>query len=238
MRHYNLANQLVVVTGASRGIGFHTACAFHEVGARVVITGRDEKTLEQAAANVGSRCRYIVCDQQQPEQIEQLAHRLAADFGPPRVLVANAGGGFGAHQDVVDLPLEKWRQTIDTNLTGTFLVCKHLLPAMMGAGRGDVFLISSMSGKKGDGGSAAYAASKFGLQGLAQSLNHEVRRRNIRVMVLNPSAVNTDVDSGELHGPGLRLHAADLGALMVHLAQLPGRTLVRDMDIWGTNPFN
>jgi 3-oxoacyl-[acyl-carrier protein] reductase len=104
--------------------------------------------------------------------------------------------------------------------------------------RGDVFLISSMSGKKGDPGSAAYAASKFGLQGFAQALTHEIRRANVRVMVLNPSGVNTEPDdTSPPDGPGQTLHAADLATLMVDLARLPGRTLVRDMDIWGTNPF-
>jgi len=95
---------------------------------------------------------------------------------------------------------------------------------------------SSMSGKKGDPGAAAYAASKFGLQGFAQALNYEVREYNIRVMVLNPSSVNTGKDDGPAYGKGQYLHAADIASTVAHLAQLPGRTLIRDMDIWGTNP--
>jgi NAD(P)-dependent dehydrogenase (short-subunit alcohol dehydrogenase family) len=238
----DLSDQLVIVTGASRGIGHHTARAFHEAGARLVVTGRDKATLERAAGDVGERCTGYVCDQRRPDAVEAFARRVLADHGPPAVLVANAGGGFGGGRHVVDMPLEQWQQTIETNLTGTFCLCKALLPAMIelgdAGGRGDVFLIGSMSGKKGDPGAAAYAASKFGLQGFAQVLNHEVRRHNIRVMVLNPSAVNTEhEDTHPPHGPGQTLHAADLATLMVDLARLPGRTLVRDMDIWGTNPF-
>jgi 3-oxoacyl-[acyl-carrier protein] reductase len=115
-------------------------------------------------------------------------------------------------------------------------MCRAVLPGMIEKQRGDVFLISSMSGKKGDPGSASYNASKFGLQGFAQALTYEVRQSNIRVMVLNPSSVNTGVDEGPPHGKGLKLHAADIAATIVHLASLPGRTLIRDMDIWGTNP--
>ena len=102
--------------------------------------------------------------------------------------------------------------------------------------RADIFVISSMSGKKGDPGAAAYAASKFGLQGFAQALMYEVRKHNVRVMVLNPSSVDTREAAGEDHGPGLFLHARDIADTIVHLARLPGRTLIRDMDIYGTNP--
>jgi 3-oxoacyl-[acyl-carrier protein] reductase len=238
MKTCDLTDKLVVVTGASRGIGRHTARAFGQAGARLVITGRHEQTLRQAADALGDRCTPIVCDQRRPEDIEALAHQVNDQLGGADVLIANAGGGWGGGRHVVDLDLEHWRNTIDTNLTGTFLVCRHLLPAMIERDRGDVVIVSSMSGKKGDPGAAAYAASKFGLQGFAQALNQEVRRHNIRVMVLNPSAVNTEpTDTTPAHGPGLALHAADLAALIVHLVQMPGRTLVRDMDIWGTNPF-
>ena len=138
---------------------------------------------------------------------------------------------------VLDMSLERWNEVIETNLTGVFLTTKAFLPGMIERGRGDIFMISSMSGKKGDPGATAYAASKFGLQGFSQALAHEVRRNNIRVMVLNPSSVNTGEDTGPTHGPGLHLHAADLADLIVSLARIPGRTLVRDIDIWGTNPF-
>ena len=238
MKQHDLTDKLVIVTGGSRGIGRHAAQAFHDVGARVAITARHEHAVQQAANEIGDRCTGYACDQSQPEQVEAFAGHVVAELGPPAVLVANAGGGWGGGSHVIDLPLDRWRQTIDTNLTGTFLVCKRLLPSMIEQDRGDVFIISSMSGKKGDPGSAAYAASKFGLQGFAQALTHEVRRHNVRVMVLNPSAVNTEpVDTAPADGPGNRLHAADLAQLMVALARLPGRTLVRDLDIWGTNPF-
>ncbi len=235
---YDLTDQLVIVTGGSRGIGRHTARAFHDAGARLVITGRDERTLREAAASIGERCAFMICDQADPRKVEAFAARVVNEHGTPHILVANAGGGWGGGKHVVDMPLDQWQRTIDTNLTGTFCMCQALLPSMIDRNRGDIFIISSMSGKKGDPGSAAYAASKFGLQGFAQALNHEVRRHNIRVMVLNPSGVNTEPqDTGPPHGPGLHLHAADLAALMVHLAQLPGRTLLRDIDIWATNPF-
>jgi 3-oxoacyl-[acyl-carrier protein] reductase len=234
MRNEDLSGKVAVVTGGSRGIGRHIAGALHDAGARVAITARHEAALRQAAEDIGERCRPYVCDQRDPGAIADLAEAVQRDLGAVDVLVNNAGGYRGTV--VKDLPLALWNETIETNLTGVFLTTQAFLPAMIERERGDIFMISSMSGKKGDPGAAAYAASKFGLQGFSQALLYEVRRHNIRVMVLNPSMVDTGPDDGPLHGKGHYLHAADIAATIVHLACLPGRTCFRDMDIWGTNP--
>lgn len=225
---------VVVVTGASRGIGSHIANAFHAEGATVVITGRTLATLEAAADAIGNRCHPIVCDQRDPSAIDKMAQAILDRFGAPNILVNNAGVYHGT--SVADMSLETWNDILMTNLTGVFLTTKAFLSGMMARERGDIFMISSMSGKKGDPGTGAYNASKFGLQGFSQALNYEVRRHNIRVMVINPSSVDTGEDVGPSYGKGLFLHAADLASTLVFLAKLPGRTLVRDMDVWGTNP--
>ena len=229
-----LTDKIAVVTGGSRGIGNHIAQALHEAGAMVAITGRDQASIADAAQDIGPRCHPFVCDQRMPESIEAMADAVTREVGPADILVNNAGAMRS--KPVVDMPLALWNEVLETNLTGVFLTTKAFLPGMLQKERGDIFMISSMSGKKGDPGAGAYAASKFGLQGFSQALNYEVRKHNIRVMVLNPSSVNTDDDTGSKEGPGLHLHAADIAATIVHLATLPGRTLIRDMDIWGTNP--
>jgi len=234
MAHKPLDGKMAVVTGASRGIGNHIARALCAAGARVAITGRHRKTLETAARELGPACAPYVCDQRDPKAIPAMAASIMNYMGVPDILVNNAGVFRGG--PVVNMALEDWEDVIRTNLTGVFLTTQAFLPGMLERGRGDIFLISSMSGKKGDPGAAAYAASKFGLQGFAQALLYEVRKANIRVMVLNPSSVDSGEDTGPKEGSGLHLHAADLAATVVHLAALPRRTLVRDMDIWGTNP--
>lgn len=231
---YDLTDALAVVTGGSRGIGWHVASALHAAGLRVVVTGRDPATLAEAARRVGARCHAVSCDHRDPEAIRSMAHRVLEDHGPPRILVNNAGVMRSAA--VVEMSLDEWNEVIQTNLTGVFLTTQAFLPAMLQHDRADIFMISSMSGKKGDPGAAAYAASKFGLQGFSQSLMYEVRKRDIRVIVLNPSSVDTTETPGPDHGPGLLLHARDVADTIVHLARLPGRTMVRDLDIYGTNP--
>lgn len=234
MREEDLSGKVAVVTGGSRGIGKHIAMALRRAGAAVAITGREERTLRPVVEELGTDCRAYVCDQRDPEAIRVMAERAQRELGTPDILVNNAGRMLGGA--VIDMSLADWNEVIETNLTGVFLTTQAFLPAMIRKNRGDIFMISSMSGKKGDPGAGAYAASKFGLQGFSQALLYEVRRHNIRVMALNPSSVNTGADTGQVFGAGEHLHAADIAATIVHLACLPGRTLFRDMDVWGTNP--
>jgi 3-oxoacyl-[acyl-carrier protein] reductase len=234
MEREDLSGKVAVVTGGSRGIGKHIARSIVRAGAHVAISGRHEDSLREAAGEFGERCRPYQADQRDPGSIAAFAEQVAADFGPIDLLVNNAAHAHMA--PVVDFPLEQWNAVIETNLTGVFLTTQAFLPGMIKKNRGDIFMISSMSGKKGDPNASAYAASKFGLQGFSQALTYEVRKHNIRVMVLNPSHVNKGPDDGPAYGQGEHLHAADLGDAIVHLACMPGRTLFRDMDIWGTNP--
>jgi len=231
----NIFGKLALVTGASRGIGKAIAKALHEAGARVVITGRYPETLQKAAKEIGERCHAIACDQSDPLAIKTMSTEVIHQYGTPDILVNNAG--TWTTSPVVDMPLEVWNTIIAINLTGVFLTSKAFLPGMLEKNRGDIIMISSTSGKQGDPGASAYAASKFGLQGFSQSLMYEVRRHNIRVIVLNPSQVDKSEESEPKSGPGLALHANDIAATVVHLISLPRRTMVRDLDIYGTNPF-
>jgi 3-oxoacyl-[acyl-carrier protein] reductase len=235
MYKVDLSGSVAVVTGASRGIGHYIAEALHDAGAQVAVTGRHAETIAEAAEDIGERCRGYVCDQRDPKAVKEFAERIERELGPVDTLVNNAGVVYGG-VPVVGTTIETWQETIDTNLTGVFLMTQAFLPGMLARERGDIFIVGSTSGKRGDPGWAAYSASKFGLQGFAQSLLHEVRRHNIRVVVLNPSNVDVDHDVGSTEGPGLHLHAADLAATILHLTGLPRRTLVRDLEIWGTNP--
>lgn len=230
-----LSGRVAVVTGGGRGIGAAIAQALHEAGAAVAITGRNAAVLEETAERIGERCRAFVCDIRDPQAITQSANQIVSELGSVEILVNNAA--VRNRGETSNLTLEEWNEVIETNLTGVFLTTKAFLPDMLDRRRGDIFMISSMSGKKGDPGAAAYAASKFGLQGFAQALMYETRRSDIRVMTLCPSQVDTGPEPARKRGPNLYLHANDIAATVVYLAAMPGRALIREMELWGTNPF-
>ena len=235
-----LDGRIALVTGGTRGLGSHVAASLLAAGARVAITSRDGERARRVAADLQAAhphgaCAGFGCDQSDADAISDLPAAVRRAIGDPDLLVNNAAAFAGGR--VATMTLDQWNRSIQTNLTGVFLTTRAFLPAMIERQRGDVFMIGSMSGKKGDPGSSASAAGKFGLRGFAQALLYEVRRDNIRVVVLNPSSIDSGPDDGPPAGPGLHLHAADIGATIVHLAALPGRTLIRDMEIWGTNPF-
>lgn len=235
MYNVDLSGKIALVTGGSRGIGRYIAEAIHDAGASVIITGRTESTLKDAAEEIGEGCQYRVCDQRNPEAIAALALSVEKDPGFPDILVNNAGIMAGGHM-VTNTSLELWNETLETNLTGVFLTTQAFLPSMIKKQQGDIFIVGSMSGKKGDPGWAAYSASKFGLQGFAEAVFYEVRGHNIRVMVLNPSTVATGPDTGATEGSGVYAHASDVAATVLHLCGLPRRSMVKDIEIWGTNP--
>jgi len=234
MQQENLSDKFAVVTGASRGLGKHIAEALYAAGAKVAITGRVKKSITQSAKDIGEEVYPYVCDHGDADSIRKFAAKVIKEHGAPDILVNNAG--LMLFGPVLDFKLEDWDKMLNTNLRGVFLTTQAFLPGMIEKNRGDIYMISSMSGKKGNAGTAGYNASKFGLQGFSQALLYEVRQHNIRVTVLNPSSINNGADTGAKEGPGLHLHAADIAATLVHLCCLPGRTLIRDLDIWGTNP--
>lgn len=236
MTDKNLEGKRALVTGGSRGLGWFTARELARAGAEVVITGRDEKTLRAAAARIGKGVTAEQCDHADEASIVSLASRVLDGPGAPDILVNNAGV-FRGRAEVAAMPTDLWKSIVDTNLTGVFFTTRAFLPAMIDRGvGGEIVMIASTSGLRADPGSSAYNASKFGLRGFSEALTKEVRRHDIRVSVLCPSSIDmTDPPAAE-GGKGAHLHAADLAATVLHLVTLPRRTLIREMEIWGTNP--
>lgn len=235
MYKVDLSGRIALITGGGRGIGLHIADALATCGATVALVGRNKTSLDEAMEDIGESCHGYVCDVRNPESIASLAESVSLDLGAPDILINNAAIGW-TPTPVVEMDLDMWRDTLDTNLTGPFLIAKAFLPAMIDRKAGDIVMIGSTSALKGDPGHSAYAASKFGLRGLAQALFYEVRDQNIRVSMVNPSATAKGDDIDRQTGAGVRMHAADVAATVVHICGLPRRTLIHEVNLWGTNP--
>lgn len=190
-----LENKLAIITGGSRGIGLAIAEKMAELGADVVITARNEEQLIKAAEQIRSRgrkCEGIRCDVSSLLDVQKLADKLSDQRKKLKIVVNNAGvGGFSAPLHQTDP--NTWDQIINTNLRGVFYMLRTFGPILIANGGGDVINISSLAGKNALPNGAAYAASKWGLNGLSYSAAEELRGHNVRVTVVCPGSVNTEL---------------------------------------------
>jgi NAD(P)-dependent dehydrogenase (short-subunit alcohol dehydrogenase family) len=190
-----LAGRVAVVTGAGRGIGAAIARKMATLGAMAVLLGRTRAALDSAASTIaeaGGRADVIACDVTELRSVEDAAKRVESVFGRIDILINNAGvGGFGGplHQ----LLPEAWDGILNTNLRGVYYVIRAFAPMMIKARVGHIVNISSLAGKNALPNGAAYAASKWGLNGLSYSVAEELRGHNIRVSVICPGSTNTDL---------------------------------------------
>jgi len=190
-----LQAQVGVVTGAGRGIGAAIARTLAGLGATVVVCGRTRSALESTAKTIAEargKTEVVTCDVTDLRSVEAAAQHVEKTFGRIDVLVNNAGvGGFGGplHQ----LPPEGWDQILNTNLRGVYYMIRCFAPAMIRARSGHIINISSLAGKNALPNGAAYAASKWGLNGLTYSVAEELRGHNIRVSVICPGSVDTEL---------------------------------------------
>jgi len=189
-----LAGQVAVVTGAGRGIGKAIAMNLAELGARTVLCGRSREALEQTSniiQNSGGQTSVIECDVTDLHSVESLADRVERTFQRLDILVNNAGIG-GAGGPLHQLTPDNWDRVLNTNLRGVYYCIRSLAPLMIKARAGHIINISSLAGKNALPNGAAYAASKWGLNGLSYSVAEELRAHNIRVSVICPGSVHTD----------------------------------------------
>lgn len=187
-----LDGKVALVTGGSRGIGKAVAAAYAREGADVVVTARDVKRLEAAAAeirNAGGRVVPLQADVADRTQVQGLAREMRARFGQVHVLVNNASL-LGPRVPILEYAEDEWEAVIAANLHGPFFVIKACLP-LMATGGGSIINVSSGVGRIGKARWGAYAASKFGLEGLTQLLAAELEPLHIRVNAVNPGGTRT-----------------------------------------------
>jgi len=213
-----LARQVAVITGAGRGIGAAIARNLAALGATTVLCGRTHGALESVArqiAEAGGIAETVACDVASLESVQATAKRIESSFSRVDVLVNNAGiGGLGGplHQ----LAPEAWDQILNTNLRGVYFTIRAFAPMMIAADTGHIINISSIAGKNALPNGAAYAASKWGLNGLSCSVAEELRSHNIRVSVICPGSTNTDFsphagkDAAKMLQPDDVAHAVEM----------------------------
>jgi 3-oxoacyl-[acyl-carrier protein] reductase len=232
-----LESIVAVVTGGSRGIGFAIAEGLVSKGARVVITGRDERQLRGAARQVtpSSSVHNVRADVRNSADAARAIEAAIERFGSLDVLVNNAGVGlFG---NVADMSVAHWQQVIETNLSGVFYSCHAAIPHLRRRGGGWIINISSLAGKNPFVGGAAYCASKAGLNAFSEALMQEVRYDNIRVSYIMPGSVSTEfAGRGDGGKADWKIAPADIASLVVELIMFPQRSLPSRIELRPSRP--
>ena len=208
----SLSGRVGIVTGGGRGIGAAIAAKLAELGAATVICGRSPSTLENTAQHIraaGHRCEPMECDVTSLASVEKLAARVEQSFGRADILVNNAGvGGFAT--PLHELAPVEWDRTLNTNLRGVYYMIRCFVPLMILTGKGDIINISSGAGKNPLPNGAAYAASKWGLNGLTYSVAEELRGYGIRVSLICPGSTHTEFGGHEGKTPDKMLVPEDV----------------------------
>lgn len=230
-----LTGQTALVTGGTRGIGRSIAEKLLEAGAGVAICGRREADVNRAVAEMAARGRVegMACDVGLYEDVAALFRFVRERLGRLDILVNNAG--IGLFQPVDQIPPEEWRRVMETNLSGVFYCTREAAPLMRAQGGGFIINIGSLAGKNAMAGGAAYNASKFGLIGLSEASMLDLRYDNIRVSYIMPGSVATEF-GGPVTGEEWKISPGDIAETVLHLVQLPARTLASRVEMRPTRP--
>ena len=236
----NLKGKSALVTGGTRGIGLAIATALLEGGSRVFICARKrdelDRTIKALGESHGDRVYGGVCDVGDAGQVRAMFEVAVQALGELDILINNAG--VGSHSYVENMPMEEWRATIETNLSGVFYCCHEAVPLMKRRGGGYIINIGSLAGKNAFAGGAAYCASKHGLIGFSEALMQEVRYDHIRVTCVMPGSVNTGFGRSGEQDPATtwKLLAEDVATVVINLLEMDPRALASRVELRPSEP--
>ncbi len=238
-----LSERVVIVTGGSRGIGRAVCLAFAREGARVVVAGRKAETCQQVVAEVeatGGRAIAVRADVSSEADVKAMVDTARERFGHVDILVNNAGVNL-PYTRVSDLGLDDWNRVVATNLTGTFLCSRAVLPYMMAQGHGRIINVSSIGGRRGAAGRSPYRPTKAALINFSECLAAEVKHCGIDVNCICPGPTDTEM-MREITGGKLPPNVSapeDIAAVILFLASDESKAITGTaIDVLGdANPI-
>jgi len=229
-------DSIALVTGGSHGIGYAIAEALAARGAKVTITGRREAPLREAAERLG--CDAVPGDVGDPETAPATVSRILERHGRLDLLVNNAG--FGRFATLLDADPGDFLAVHRTNVFGAFLMGQAAARQFVEQGSGNIVNISSTAGTKGFAGGTAYASSKFALKGMTECWRDELRRHDVRVLLVNPSEVQTGFAAAAGHEQKespKKLRAKEIADAVVGALSIDDRGFIPEFSVFATNPF-
>ena len=231
-----LQDSRILITGGSSGLGKEMAKMFKNAGAKVLITGRDPEKLQRVASELG--VFGITADVAREADIKETFNMVTEKLGGLDVLINNAG--FGEFAPLEDVTLDQFERVFRTNVFGAALMAREAARIFKSQKSGNIINISSTAGRKGFANGSVYAASKFALSGLTECWRDELRKYNVRVMQVNPSAVPTAFNVEDRTEKPLRenrLTPAEIAHAVKNMLEMDNRGFITELSVWATNPF-
>ena len=242
-----IMNKIVLITGATSGIGLGCAKKFAENGDKVILTGRNEQRLaeiERELTEKGAQVLTLAFDVRDREKAKQLMAELPEEWREIDVLVNNAGLALGLEPEY-EGDLDDWETMIDTNIKGLLLMTKLVVPGMVERGRGHIINIGSVAGDAAYAGGNVYCATKAAVKALTDGLRIDVADTPIRVTNLKPGLVETNFSNIRFHGDtdraaklytGIKpLTGEDIADVAVYAANAPAHVQIAEVLILATH---
>jgi 3-oxoacyl-[acyl-carrier protein] reductase len=227
----------ILITGGSLGIGRVTAELLIKKGAMVIITGRNKERLDKVANKIGAI--PFVADVSDPEMINATYHFIEKTWGCFDCLINNAGIG-SRFSTLAEVTQEEFLEVYKVNVIGAALMAKHAAEIFKNQNYGNIVNISSTAGRKGFERGTVYASSKFALRGMTECWQAELRKFNIRVILVNPSEVTTAFGSDERvereEKPN-RLRSQEIAHTIVSTLEMDDRGFIPEVTVFATNPW-
>lgn len=236
----NRTGQVAIVTGASLGVGLATISALASRGLDVVAAARDQSRLDAAIGELDPKIRHRVygvsADVRQEDDVKSVVEKAMDRFGRIDVVVNSAGVSMSARTRLADSTSEEWHKIIDTNLTGTYLMCRETLRHLENSPDGYILNVQSTGAYRASPGVSLYAASKFGVRALSEALIEEYRNSNIRLTSVSPGPIDTNIWSHKDEPPtsekrALMLRPSDIADIFCFLLERPRHMHIPDITV-------
>jgi 3-oxoacyl-[acyl-carrier protein] reductase len=232
----NLKNAVALVTGGSAGIGKAIAQTLAARGARVAITGRDERRLSETAKALGAL--PIKADVSKEADVERTYREVLKEFGDLDILVNNAG--VGVFKSLVDFDTADFDAVFSTNVRGAMMMGREAARIFIKRNRGNIVNIASTAALRGAPNGTAYYGSKFALRGMTECWRAELRRYNVRVFLVNPSEVLTEFAAtaglGKQKQNATKLQGEDIAHAVKAVLEMDDRGFTPELSVFATNP--
>ncbi len=219
-----------IITGASKGIGRAVSSLLAQNGFLVGALARSEEILNRMHEK-DKNIIPLICDVTDEKGMKAVIERYVREYDKIDVLINCAG--HAKHKPFIEYSIKEWKTHIDVNLNGTFLAIHFVLPYMLKQGQGNIVNISSMSGKLGHPGGAAYCASKHALNGLSRSILAEIREKGIRLTTIYPGSTDTEMLRENIKNLDAKaaIKVEDIAAAVLHVINSPEHVIYEELNL-------